>query len=454
MTFPPNRTRFIFPAFLSVAFLTSFAVHSLDAQTDALPGGAVHIGSTISLNSSATIDSFDSTDPSKSTNGLYDASKRQLNGNVFINYNNKSDLRNAFVYGNLTYSGFPVKNTDNVQGVIATPFDGTSHPVNDPVWADGSFQQYTGGANPPGGGGIVVSGTVTNPTLIKVVGDFNVPGGTSFSIVADTFVDRYVTVWVTGKLTTSGSGHMTQDPWVHVTWIVDKDIVTGGDYYENQSGKAANLRLLPVGDGKVNLTGASSFIASIDAPLRNVNISGAGLSGDITANVLALSGSSAVHCDESLTPDASFRIAFEGQPPATDYSVNQYVESAVQFTGRPDLAHNGGSLSNYPDNGTGYLQSAYHITFQDVFGRSLNLKALDIAEYSTVYAFPTSITFIGSKADGSTISQTFVTDGQCDGMGPLADFQTLIFGDEWSGLLRIDIQSDYGLSIDNVVLQR
>jgi len=454
MTFPPSRTRSIFPAFLSVAFLTSFALRSLDAQTDAPAGGSVHVGSTISLNSSAIIDSFDSTDASKSTNGLYDATKRQSNGHVFINDNSKSDLRDAFVYGNLTYSGLPVKNTDNVQGVIATPFNGTSNPVSDPVWADGSFAQYTGGANPPGGGGFVVTGTVTNPTLIKVVGDFNVPGGTNFSIVADAFVDRYVTVWVTGKFTTSGSGHMTQEPWVHVTWIVDKDIVTGGDYYENQSGKAANLRLLAVGDGKVNLTGAASFIASIDAPLRNANISGAGLTGDIKANILALSGGSAVHCDESLAPDASFRIAFEGQPPQTAYMVNEYVESAVQFTGRPDLVHNGGGLSNYPDNGTGYLQSAYHITFQDVFGRSFNLQAVDIAEYSTVYAFPVSVTFVGSKADGSTVSQTFVTDGQCDGVGPLADFQTVTFSDEWSGLLTIDIQSDYGLSIDNVVLQR
>jgi len=450
MKFPATRIKSRFPAVVAIALLT---LRSLDAQTDGPSRGTVSVAKTISMNSSAIVDSFNSTDPSKSTNSFYDPAKRQLNGNVFVNYNNKSDLRDAFVYGNLTYSGPEIKNTNNVQGVIATPFNGTSYPVSDPSWTGGFYSEYVGGGNPPGPGYFVASGTGTNPTLIKVAGDFTVPGGKNFSIVSDAAADRYITIWVTGKLTTSGSGHMTQDPWVHVTWIVDKDISTGGDYYENYSGKAGNLNLLAVGDGKINLTGSGSFIASIDASLRNVNISGTGgLSGGVNASSLVLSGGTAVHCDEALWPDATVRISFEGQEPQTAYAATEYVESEIQFV--RNLIHNGGGFSNYPDNGTGYLQTAYNMTFQDLQGRPLKLKAVDLAEYSTVYALPVSITFVGSKTDGSTVSQTFVTDGQCDGSGPLADFQTVTFGDEWSDLLSVAIQGNFGLSLDNLVLQR
>lgn len=379
MTFPQTRTQ---SSLLVILILAFFALPSLHAQTDGRSGGAVFVGKTISMNSSAIIDSFDSTDPFKSTNGLYDAAKRQSNGNVSINLNSNSDLRNAFVYGDLSYSGPAVKNTSNVQGEVTTPWNGTTSQINDPAWADGSFVQCIGGGSPACGGGVLANGTFTNPTQLKVVGDFTVSGGKLFSIVPDTFVDRYLTVWVTGKFTTSGSGRLDQSPFVHVTWIVDNDIAISGDNYENESGKAANVSLLGVGTGKVNVTGSTSLIASINAPLRNLNISGTGLIGDANSSTLVLSGGSAVHVDEALTQGATFRISCEGQPPGTDYGVDQYVESGIQFTSQPGLGHNGGGISGRPDNGTAYLD-CYRTTFLDLRGRALTLKGVDLAEYST-----------------------------------------------------------------------
>jgi len=405
------------------------------------------------MNSSAIVDSFDSTDPFKSTNGLYDPAKRQMKGDIFIISNTKSDLRDAFVYGDLSYSGAPVKNCTNVQGVIATPFDATTYPVNDPTWSDGSFVQYAGGGNPPASA-FVANGTATNPTQIKVVGDFTVPGGKIFSIGTDAQVDRYLTVWVTGKFTTSGSGRLTQDPLAHVNWIVDKDIATGGDYYNNGSGKAGSVSFLGVGAGKVNITGTTSLIATINAPFRDLNISGAGgLSGDLISSTLALAGGTGVHYDEALTYAGTSRIAFEGQPPGTSSLVSQYVESDIQFTGQPDLAHTGAGLSGRADDGTGYLSTAYKMAFLDLRGRLLKLKAVDLAEYSYVYAYPFSITFVGSKVNGATVSQTFTTDGQL-GVAGVPDFQTFTFGEEWNDLVRIDVQSDVPFCIDNVVLER
>lgn len=409
---------------------------------------------TISMSGSAIVDSFDSSDPLKSTNGLYDPAKRQMEGNIFIVSNTGSDLRNAYVYGDVTYSGPEIKNATHVQGSIGTPCDAAVGAVNDPTWSTGSFVQYTGGGSPPASGVFLANGTASNPTQIKVMGDLTVPGGKSLSIVTDGQVDRYLTVWVTGKFTTSGSGRVLQDPLAHVTWIVDKDITTGGDNYANPGVTAGNVSLLAVGPGKINITGALGLVAAIAAPLRDVHISGTGgLSGSLTSSTLTLGSGSALHVDEALAFVGPFRISFEGQPPETAYLINQYVESDVQFTGQPNLIHNGGGLSGFPDNGTAYLQSAYEMAFLDVRGRLLKLKAVDLAEYSYVYAYPTSITFVGSKANGETVSQTLTLDGQL-GVAGSADFQTFVFGDEWNDLLRIDVQSAFGFSIDNMTLER
>jgi hypothetical protein len=406
------------------------------------------------MSGSAVVDSFDSSDPLKSTNGLYDPAKRQMKGNIFIIDNTGSDLRNAYVYGDVTYSGPEIKNATHVQGAIGTPCDTPIAPVNDPTWSDGSFVQYAGGGNPPGSGVFVANGTAINPTQIKVLGDFTVPGGKSFSILTDGQGDRYLTIWVTGKFTTSGSGRLLQDPLAHVTWIVDKDITTGGDNYNNPGITAGKVSLLAVGPGKVNITGAIGLVAAIAAPLRDVYISGEGeLSGDVTSSTLTLSGGSAVHFDEALTFSGPFRISFEGQPPETAYVINQYLESDVQFTGQPSLIHNGGGLSLFPDNGTAYLQSAYKMAFLDVRGRLFKLKAVDLAEYSYVFPYPNSITFVGSKANGATVSQTLTIDGQL-GVAGTADFQTFVFGDEWNDLLRIDVQSAFAFSLDNLSLER
>ena len=242
---------------------------------------------------------------------------------------------------------------------------------------------------------------------------------------------------MTGKFTTSGSGRLTQDPLAHVTWIVDKDITVSGEDYQNGSGKAGNLSLTAVGAGKVNITGSSSLIASIYAPSRNVTISGSGgLSGGLFASTLTLGGGSPVHCDEGLISPRAVTILFEGQPPQTAYGVGPYLESEIQFTGQPGLVHNGGGIAGFPDDGGGYLQAVYKMTMQDAHGRSLKLKSIDLAEYSYVYAYPTYVTFVGWKVDGTSVSQILATDGLMDGPGGVPDFQTFTFGDEWSDLLR------------------
>jgi hypothetical protein len=157
----------------------------------------------VSLSSSCVIDSFDSSNSFKSTNGLYDSAKRQVYGNVCLLNSTGSDFRNAFVYGNVQYSGPAIKNTANVQGTISTPFSSVVAAASDPTWAAGTFAQYTGGGAPPvtsPANTFMAAGTVDDPTKVKVNGDFTVPGGKSFRIASASGTDSYLQVWVTGKL--------------------------------------------------------------------------------------------------------------------------------------------------------------------------------------------------------------------------------------------------------------
>jgi hypothetical protein len=114
--------------------------------------------------------------------------------------------------------------------------------------------------------------------------------------------DSYIEIWVTGKLTTSGSGYITQDPKVHVTYWVDNDITLSGNSYLNQSGLAENVVINGVGTGhKITDSGTATFTGVIDAPGFDATISGGGAySGSIIANSLNISGGASLHYDEAL----------------------------------------------------------------------------------------------------------------------------------------------------------
>ena len=191
----------------------------------------ITLRNTITMSGGGFVDSFNSTDPFKSTNGQYDINKRQSHGDIAtINSGTNSNLNNTYVYGNLAYSGSAVKNTTNVQGTISTPFHTTIPDPTDPTWTIGDYIPL-GGGNP----GILTAGTQAHPVRVKINGDLIIPGGTVLTIAPPGLGDSYIEIWVTGKLTTSGSGSIVQLPNVYVTFWVDNDIIVNGNSYLNQT---------------------------------------------------------------------------------------------------------------------------------------------------------------------------------------------------------------------------
>lgn len=267
------------------------------------------------------VDSFDSSDPAKSTSGLYDIAKRQSNGDVGINdTQGASNLGSAFVYGDVNYSGSAPTGTTNVQGIIADSFNEPVSPVTAPTWT-------TFNATPTviSNSMTLTGGTKSSPARYKV-SSVTVPGGKVLTMAPHAAgAESYIEVWVTGNFTTSGSGYILQQAGVHVTYHVAGDVSVSGSSFNNQSNIAANniINVISPAAGvnqKVTVSGGGVFIGAINAPGAAFTVSGsASLSGALIGKTMNISGGANVHYDEAL---GRASIGAAGQ-----YRVGSWVEA-------------------------------------------------------------------------------------------------------------------------------
>lgn len=260
--------------------------------------------------SGGEVDSFDSSDPAKSTGGIYDVAKRQSNGEVGINDTmGTSNFGSAFIYGNVGYTGAAPTNMDNVQGTVSSSFNDPVNPVSTPTWT-------TFNATPT----LITStmtltgGTKASPARYKV-SSVNLGSGKVLTVVPHAAgAESYVEVWVTGDFTTSGSGYIEQQPGVHVTYHIAGDVTVKRSSFHNQTNLAANnlLKVISPAVGvnqKVNISGTGAMIGVVDAPGAAVTASGSGsMSGAIIGKSLTVSGGGTFHYDEALLKLAGTEI--------------------------------------------------------------------------------------------------------------------------------------------------
>lgn len=120
-------------------------------------------------------------------------------------------------------------------------------------------------------------------------------------------------------------------------------------------------------------------------------------------------------------------------------SYNPYMEEQNMVIGTSSgLVLEGASTSSSPNNGTlnvRPLSAGLNLKHRE--GLPFTILAWDLSEYSTVYAVPKTVVFTGHKVDGSTVTQSFTTDGIIDGSGPLDDFQTFTFHSSFTNLTKV-----------------
>jgi len=110
--------------------------------------------------------------------------------------------------------------------------------------------------------------------------------------------------------------------------------------------------------------------------------------------------------------------------------------------------------SGYPNNGSLYAgMSGFATDFTVQHRESLpfSIFSVDLAEYSTNYPYPKTVGFTGYKADGTTVFQSFTTDGIIDGTGTKKDFETFVFHSGFTNLKKVTASTSMFMA-DNIAL--
>jgi hypothetical protein len=268
-----------------------------------LTQGSIHIS-----NPNGYIDSFNSTDPLKSTGGQYDSAKRQQNANVDTD---GSDFQFAgTIYGNAGTNGGNLQKSSQITGNVDNNFYQPLAPIQPPNWSSVSPAPPTVAAPVTISGGLVAA-----PAQYK----FNAITSTLRVTAGLTGLQTEVEIWVTGDIT----GSIVLDPNVHAKIYVAGNVNVKASDLNNQSYRAAKLEIYgiqpPANQSQsIAISLGSDLYAAIYAPGHSIQFTGNGdVIGSIVANSFSASGKLQLHYDEALASQAGLVV---------DYKVASWIE--------------------------------------------------------------------------------------------------------------------------------
>jgi hypothetical protein len=300
-------------------------------QTSGGGKGGINTQGSIAI-SGGLIDSFDSSDPQYSTNGLYTAAKRKDNGVALSNSTNSAAIAvgTGRIYGSVVTGPGPGTVTVGSSGAVgdiawnASPLTGLSGtnriqttPVNhrtsdanvqfDAVTAPFLYgsQSYTQKNK------LIGSTTYSHVLDAAYSSKFNEPTITVSNGANPMLVTGgEVTLYVNGDFKQSGSGFVYIAPGASLRLYVNGVFSNSGGGVVNGSGLAKNLSVYGMSptsvigksEGKWPFSGGSSFIGTVYAPNNAFIFTGGQQAfGSFSGNSMSMSGGgTAVHYDESL----------------------------------------------------------------------------------------------------------------------------------------------------------
>lgn len=291
--------------------------------TNQYPYG-LHAKATITIGGSSQVDSFDSSDPNYSTNGMYDPTRHKANCHVV----SQSAASSAIQLGSGKIFGYA--ETGPGAGTVTVGPNGcvgdNNYVSNSVNWGtvqmspevhaltnynrdivDVTLPSGLSTAAPPASGPYTnIFGTNYTYCLGNVtncyVGNFSINGGQSMVVTG------HATLYITGNFSMSGSGFIYLQPNSTFTMYVGTTNVSGnnsmtisGGGIANGTGVAANLAVYCLPSVKTaTYSGNAAFIGTGNAPEASTSISGgADAYGAIIGNDISLSGGAGFHWDES-----------------------------------------------------------------------------------------------------------------------------------------------------------
>ena len=256
-------------------------------------------------NQNIVVDSYDSRDATKSTDGFYDVSKRQEHGNIATD----SDLieaGNAHVYGDVSTNSGTVTGVANVTGVERTDFYQDPIPIGEPQWTsiNPTPSTVTGSAT------LTASPTEGSTMSRYRLNTLSIGGNQTVTIAGSANgTPTYIEIYVTGDIAVLGTSQVVLGEGVRAKIYFMGSVDIAGKGVLNPANQPANLLFYGVHSSStvprhVNLGGNGEISAAVYAPEHDVVVNGGGntghVFGSIVGKTVAMTGVTNLHYDEAL----------------------------------------------------------------------------------------------------------------------------------------------------------
>lgn len=285
---------------------TARRLEAIVAPISSFEQAILSVGTLNLNNQNIVIDSYDSHDATKSTNGLYDVAKRQENGDIATD-GNLIQAGNAHVYGDVATNSGTVTGVTNVTGVQRTDFYQAPIPIGAPSWTS---------INPTpsvvsGNATLSASGTQGSASSRYLLSGISVSGGQTLTLAGNPDGSpTYIEIYVTGNITVGGNSQIVLGNGVSAKIYFKGDVSIAGNGMVNPHDQPSDLLLYGVQptDGiphSVSLGGNGQITAAVYAPDYDVTVNGGGNSGHVFGSIVgktvAMTGVTNLHYDEALS---------------------------------------------------------------------------------------------------------------------------------------------------------
>ena len=280
-------------------------IEAIVRPVSAFDQAVMSVGVVDLTNQNIVVDSYDSTDPAKSTNGLYDPAKRQENGDIATD-GQLIEAGNAQIYGDVATNAGTVSGAANITGVERTDFYQEPIPVGAPSWS--AINSLVTSVTDS----ITITAAVAQGSAASryVLSQIALSGNKTLTIAGNPLgTQTYVEIYVTGDISVNGTGQIVVQPGVTATIYFAGNVDISGNGVLNSNNQPGDLMLYgiqpPTGATKhVNIGGNSQITASVYAPGHDVTVNGSGTNGHVYGSIVGktvtMTGVSNLHYDERL----------------------------------------------------------------------------------------------------------------------------------------------------------
>lgn len=261
------------------------------------------------------VDSYDSRDTTKSTNGFYDVNKRQWRGDIGTN-GTVINAGNAHIYGTANTNEGSVLNADNVTGHFQDDPDRIRDDFSidlAKVIAPSEAEESTTTGTPTAITGNTTIQGVSGTIVVARVSRIALSGSNALTLAGESGKITDIHIIVSGNISLTGQSQIVVGAGVRVRVFVAGDTDIAGNGVANPN-SPLNFQLYGTdralkSDGSedlgiIKIAGNGGFRGSVYAPNYDVEIKGGGNSdsvyGAFVGNTVRMTGVQSVHYDEAL----------------------------------------------------------------------------------------------------------------------------------------------------------